>query len=64
MTMVDVIMDLFRKAETPSVELLAQMDGMAERNAARIQAIKDEMGEKWILHPTHKKSRLQDPRPV
>lgn len=63
MTMVDIIMDMFRKAEKPSVDLLAQMDGIAERNAARIKAIKDEMGQTWILHPSHKKSRLQDPRP-
>jgi hypothetical protein len=40
------------------------MEGMAERNAARIEAIKQEMGEKWILHPAHKKSRLDEPRPV
>lgn len=40
------------------------MEGMAERNAKRLQAIKDEMGEKWILHPRHKKERLSEPRPV
>lgn len=64
MTMVDIIMDLFRKHTDPSPAMLDVMNGMRERNEARIEEIKNEMGEKWILHPSHKKSRLQDPRPV
>lgn len=58
--------DLFRKSKMFHVEhsVPSIMEGMAERNAKRLQAIKDEMGEKWILHPAHKKSRLQEPRPV
>ena len=64
MTMVDIIMDLFRKDSEPAADILAVMDGMAERNAARIQKIKEEMGNKWILHPSHKKTRLDEPRPV
>lgn len=39
-------------------------EGQAERNAARLEAIKQEMGEKWILHPSHKAQKLQTPRPV
>jgi len=35
-----------------------------KRNEARIEQIKLEMGEKYILHPSHKKSRLSEPRPV
>ena len=40
------------------------IEGQAERNAARIEAIKAEMGTKYILHPSHMKSRLDEPRPV
>lgn len=58
------IIDLFRKQESTPCEMLAIMDGMAARNDARLQAIKDEMGEKYILHPAHKKQRLEAPRPV
>ena len=58
--------DLFRKSKMFHVEpsYPAIMEGMAERNAKRMEAIKQEMGEKWILHPSHKKSRLNEPRPV
>jgi len=58
--------DLFRKSKMFHVEHFVPpiMEGMAERNAKRLQAIKDEMGEKWILHPRHKKERLSEPRPV
>ncbi len=34
------------------------------RNEARMQQIKEEMGTKYILHPSHMKSRLDEPRPV
>lgn len=34
------------------------------RNEARIEQIKLEMGERWIMHPSHMKSRLSEPRPV
>ena len=58
--------DLFRKSKMFHVEhpVPPIMEGMAERNAKRLEAIKQEMGDKWILHPNHKKSRLQEPRPV
>lgn len=58
------IIERFKKQASVTPELLLQMDGMSERNEVRLKAIKDEMGEKWILHPTHKKTRLDDPRPV
>ena len=67
MTMNDVIrnlMDRFKKEATVTPQMLLQMDGMAERNAKRIEAIKREMGERYILHPSHKKHRLDEPRPV
>jgi len=58
--------NLFRKTKLFHVEHSVPpiMEGMAERNAKRLQAIKEEKGEKWILHPRHKKERLSEPRPV
>lgn len=67
MTMIDILMDLVRntkRKESTPPELLLQMEGMSERNQKRIDAIKKEMGEKYILHPSHMKSRLDEPRPV
>lgn len=58
------IIERFKKEATPAPQMLLQMEGMAERNAARMEAIKKEMGEKYILHPSHMKSRLTEPRPV
>ena len=57
---------IFRSAKikAPDAEMLLNQAGMRERNEARIAKIKAEMGEKWILHPSHKKSRLDAPRPV
>ena len=52
------------KVQPVSAIDLVQMAGMAERNKKRMEAIKAEMGEKYILHPCHKKSRLDEPRPV
>lgn len=54
----------FKQESSVTPHLLLQMEGMAERNAARIEAIKKEMGEKYILHPSHMKSKLNEPRPV
>lgn len=67
MSMVDILMNLVRGTQhqaQPPCELLTQMEGMAERNQVRLEAIKKEMGEKYILHPCHMKSRLDEPRPV
>lgn len=58
------IIESFKKQQAVTPQMLLQMDGMAERNAARIEAIKKEMGEKYILHPSHMKHRLNEPRPV
>ena len=58
------ILDRFKKQATVTPQMLLQMEGMAERNAERIEAIKKEMGEKYILHPSHMKHRLNEPRPV
>lgn len=64
MTMIDIIRKLVKAPTESTPQILMGMDGMAERNAARIARIKEDMGEKWILHPSHMKSRLDEPRPV
>ena len=65
MTFVDIFRKLAPKQkESAPVKLLMGMEGMRERNEARIAKIKAEMGEKYILHPSHMKSRLNEPRPV
>jgi len=38
--------------------------GQRERNEARMAQIKADMGEKYILHPSHMKRRLKKARPV
>lgn len=37
---------------------------LRKRNEERIAKIKEQMGNKWILHPDNNKSRLTEPRPV
>ena len=64
MTMFDIIRKLVKKPAESTPQILMSMEGMAERNAARIAQIKEEMGTKWILHPSHIKSKLDMPRPV
>ena len=63
--MLTLFKSLFTKsAEAAPAKVLLDMEGMQERNAARIAKIKAEMGTKYILHPSHMKSRLEEPRPV
>lgn len=64
MTMIDIIRKLVKAPAESTPQILINMEGMAERNAARIAQIKAEMGTKYILHPSHMKSRLDEPRPV
>lgn len=61
MTMIDVIRKLAKK---PQPVVTFDLDGMRQRNQERIEAIKRDMGEKYILHPSHTTSRLDTPRPV
>ena len=53
----EVNQDLLAKVEAESA-------ARRKRNEARIEKIKAEMGEKYILHPSHTKTRLDEPRPV
>ena len=62
--MIDIIRKLVKAPAESTPQILMGMEGMAERNAARIAQIKAEMGEKYILHKSHMKSKLDEPRPV
>ncbi len=53
----EVNQDLLAKVEAESA-------ARRKRNEERIEQIKAEMGEKYILHPSHTKTRLDEPRPV
>jgi len=53
----DVDNELHDKLEAESV-------ARRKRNEERMEKIKAEMGERWILHPSHTKTKLDEPRPV
>ena len=53
----EVNQDLLAKVEAESA-------ARRKRNEERMEKIKAEMGEKYILHPNHKRGRLDEPRPV
>ena len=61
MSMMDIIRKLVKQ---PAPVISVDLDAMRQRNQERIEAIKRDMGEKYILHPSHNKSRLDTPRPV
>lgn len=60
------IIELFKR-ETNN-ELLAKVEAESaarrQRNTERMEKIKAEMGTKYILHPSHTKTKLEAPRPV
>ena len=58
------IIDSFKKQSEPNANMLVELAELQKRNEQRLNAIKQEMGEKYILHPSHMKSRLNEPRPV
>ena len=64
MTMIDIIRKLVKAPVESTPQILMGMEGMQERNAARIAQIKAEMGEKYILHKSHIRGKLNAPRPV
>ena len=49
-------------------ELLTKLEqesaARRNRNEQRMNEIKVAMGTKWVLHPSHKKGKLDEPRPV
>ena len=64
MDVITKLIEMFKKEATVTPQVLMDMDGMRQRNEARIEQIKKEMGDKYILAECHKKSRLDNPRPV
>ena len=58
------IISKFKKSVEPNANMLVELAELQKRNETRLNAIKKEMGEKYILHPSHMKSRLNEPRPV
>ena len=58
------IIDSFKKQSEPNANMLVELAELQKRNEQRLKAIKQEMGEKYILHQSHMKSRLNEPRPV
>lgn len=64
MNIIKKIIAQFKYEADIDTHQLLGMEGMCARNEARLAQIKESMGEKYILHPTHMKSKLDDPRPV
>ena len=64
--MITKLIEIFKQNTTN--EMMAKLEAESAerraRNEQRIAKIKEEMGERWILHPSHMKSRLDEPRPV
>ena len=64
--MITKLIEMFKQNTTN--EMMAKLEAESAerraRNEQRIAKIKEEMGERWILHPSHMKSRLDEPRPV
>ena len=66
LTQIKRIIDNFKNQTNQ--DLLAKVEAESaarrKRNEERMEKIKAEMGEKYILHPSHTRSRLDEPRPV
>ena len=64
--MIKRIIELFK--QEADNELLNKMEqesaARRNRNEQRMNEIKVAMGTKWVLHPSHKKGKLDEPRPV
>lgn len=45
-------------------QIQQELENLRIRNQQRMAQIKADMGEKYILHPSHTKTRLDTPRPV
>ena len=64
MNIIKKIISAFKQEPEVSPYELLGMEGLSARNEARMAKIKDEMGDKWILHKSHTKHKLDEPRPV
>jgi len=58
------LIEKFKRKAQLDVMAVACVEGMRERNEARMNKIKESMGTKYICHPDNMKSRLDTPRPV
>ncbi len=52
------------EAKQSQSEIQQELDNLRIRNQQRMAKIKADMGEKYILHKSHTKTRLETPRPV
>jgi len=64
MNIIKKIISQFKRQSEVDPHMLLGMEGMCARNEARLAKIKESMGEKYILHPSHIKGRLEEQRPV
>ena len=66
MDVISKLIEMFKKEVTEDLSAKIEAESVArrKRNEERIEAIKKEMGTKWVLHPSHKKGKLDEPRPV
>mgnify|MGYP006286790059 CR=1 FL=1 len=64
--MIKKLIEMFKQQTNSDLmdKLEAESRARAKRNAERIEKIKAEMGEKYIMHPSHTKGKLNEPRPV
>lgn len=64
--MIKKLIEMFKQQTNSDLmdKLEAESRARAKRNAERIEKIKAEMGEKYIMHPSHTKGKLDEPRPV
>lgn len=64
--MIKKLMEMFKQDAHDDMmkKLEAESQARAKRNEERIAKIKEEMGTLWVLHPSHKKEKLDAPRPV
>jgi len=60
------VVELFKREANKELREKLEAESVArrKRNEDRIEKIKAEMGTKYILHPSHTKTRLDEPRPV
>ena len=64
--MIRELIEMFKKETNEAFYAKLEQESIDRRarNEARMEKIKQEMGEKWILHPSHMKHKLDEPRPV
>lgn len=62
--MIKELMAMFAKLPETDPKLDLEIAERQKRMRDRMEEIKAEMGDKYILHPSHKKGRLDEPRPV